>query len=145
MLANFTVPFGVISGEYSIKFMLCACVEGGKTEMYIEMDQIKRGYLQRHLEDLGAGQVIIHSFPRNDPQRLANKFLGRVQKLAGSGGAKLYTRGTTSVVPETSSDESVSFYELRKEQNEQVADPEWQWRGAAKVNFLLWLSFQLST
>ena len=133
ILSNLTLPRHRALGTYVIKFMACACVEGGKSEIYMEMDQIRREHLQRCFEHVGAGQVIIHSFPQSDPQRLANKFLGRVQKLAGSGGAKLYTRGTTRVVPETSSDESVSFYELRKEQNEQVVVPEWQWNGAPEV------------
>jgi hypothetical protein len=98
MISSLTLPFVRFTGDYMIKYAACAISAEGKSEIFMETDPIRRGHLQEIMEKCGAKHVIIHSFPRNDSSRLANKFLGRVQKLAEKGdGVKLFTRGKTEI------------------------------------------------
>ena len=101
MLSALTLPFARFTGEYAIKYMACAvsAAADGKTELYMETDPIRRQHLQSRLEECGARHVVVHSFPRNDAERLAGKFLGRVLGLANDqADMTLYTRGRTDTV-----------------------------------------------
>ena len=70
------------------------------TEIYMETeDQIRRGDVIKNLERLGARHIIVHSFPRNDQEHLANKLMGRVLEQAKQNFRKLYIRGSTNTVP----------------------------------------------
>jgi len=100
-LSTFSLPFARFTGEYNIKYMACS-VALSTLPSYIYMettDQIKRGVVIKHLERMGARHIIVHSFPRNDQQQLANKCLGGVLERAKQPYQALYSRGSTSTVP----------------------------------------------
>jgi hypothetical protein len=131
MLSTLTLPFAQFSGAYDIKYMACAVPAdpSHKTELYLETDLVRRGHLQSRLEQCGASGVVVHSFPHNDADRLAGKFLGRVLKLAGSEGMTLYVRGETKTVSpsgDASLPEPDFLVERRKEQLE---EEERDWAG----------------
>ena len=99
-LSTFSLPFARLSGEYTIKYMACSvALSGLRSEIYMETDRVRRGDVVKHLERLGARHVVVHSFPKNDQEQLANKFLGRVLERAKKQLTKLYTRGSTNTVP----------------------------------------------
>ena len=81
--------------------MACAVAHSAvATEIYMETeDPVRRGDVIKNLERLGARHIIVHSFPRNDQEHLANKFMGRVLEQAKQNFRKLYIRGSTNTVP----------------------------------------------
>ena len=88
-------------GEYTVQFMACAFLDGDKAEIFLHIQNCRRKHLQFRLEELGAKQVCIHSFPLNDRSKLASKFFGRVLQKAfsSSDGARLIVRGSTMLLP----------------------------------------------
>ncbi len=65
--------------------------------------------------------MVVHSFPGDDADRLAGKFLGRVLRLAGAGEMTLYVRGESETVSppgDASLPEPDFLVERRKEQME---------------------------
>ncbi len=116
MLVDFNVPFVRVNGSYHINYLKCAYSLDGKAEMFMDIEQIKRGVLQNHMERCGARQVMIHTFPRNDTQNLAGKFLARVLEKADVPGIKSYQRGTTLLEPvaDTSTDENIMYENLKQ-------------------------------
>lgn len=125
MLAQFKLPFMMKSGEYTVKYLNSSFEEGGKAEILMEVEKIRRGFLQRQLELCGARQVLIQSFPLNDPQHLAGKFLHRVNMKAQLPGMKSYVRGSTRIVPVPDSngdDNHVIYEELKRLQTMQAGD-----------------------
>lgn len=114
--SQLTLPFERFSGEYAIKFMACAIIsESSRNEIYMETDYVRRGVLKRRLMALGCRGVTVHSFSRNDTERLAEKFYGRVMEKANTPGAIFYTRGTASIEPlveRVSDDYDVWYQEL---------------------------------
>jgi hypothetical protein len=96
MLSNFKVPYlrGRVGSEYKIKRFVAAFEEGGKAEIYLQIDQCMRKRVQQCFEQLGAGQVVIHSFARNDNRyRIASRFLDRVVHVTSrKPGMTLYIR-----------------------------------------------------
>ena len=93
LLTNFRMPFIRRSGEYGVEFMTCAFQEGGKAEIFMVIERVGRAHLQSQLEKCGARQVVIHSFPSDDPNHLTGKFLDRVLKRADAPGMLSYQRG----------------------------------------------------
>jgi hypothetical protein len=96
IISTFRMPFVQQSGEYDIRLITCAYEEGGKAEIFMDIEPVKRAHLQNQLEQCGGGQVLIHSFPSTDPSHLQGKFLGRVLAKANTPGIKSYQRGYTS-------------------------------------------------
>ena len=95
MLTNFKVPLtrGRVGSDYKIKRLVAAFEEGGKAEIYLQIEQCMRKQVKQYLEHLGAGHVLVHSFPRNDRNRLAAKFLQRIIKeTSKKTGMALYVR-----------------------------------------------------
>ncbi len=122
ILTEFTMPFVRRSGEYEIKFIKAAYEEGGRAEVFMEIEQVRRGHLQTQFELCGARQVLIHSFPLNDPNSLAGKFLGRVIQRGEALGKMSYQRGhTNGVFPvhDHNRDENVIYEELKSLQKTQ--------------------------
>ncbi len=119
LITEFKMPFTQRSGEYGIKFIKCSYVEGGKAEIYMEIEQVRRRYLLNELEKRGAKQVMIYSYPLNDPDHLAAKCMHRVQKMAGTPGMKSYERGVTDVVPyvDDNADDNAIYEELKAMKN----------------------------
>jgi hypothetical protein len=100
-LSTFSLPFARLAGEYRIKYMACSVSRSAmQSDIYMETeDPVRRGEVVKNLERVGARHVIVHSFPRNDAEQLANKFLGRVLERAKRPYGKLYSRGSTNTVP----------------------------------------------
>ena len=73
--------------------MVAAYQEGGKAEVYLQIEQCRRKRVQEILEMLGARHVIIHSFPRYNRNKLALAALDRVLRLTESSSMRLYVRG----------------------------------------------------
>ena len=125
LLTEFRMPFVQRSGEYAITFCMAAYDESGKAEIFVDMEQVRRGHLQARLELCGARQVLIHSFPVNDPNNLAGKFLGRVMKKMGLPGKRSYQRGyTNTIFPDNdyNPDENTIYDELKGLQQTQADD-----------------------
>ena len=116
ILAEFRMPFVARSGEYRVQYIQSVFEEGGKAEIVMEIEQVRRGYLQSRLEHCGARQVIIQSFPLNDAQNLAGKFLDRITQRALLPGMKSFVRGSTRIVPvpDTNGDDNRLIYEELK-------------------------------
>ncbi len=108
-ITEFKIPFVRHNGEYVIEFIGCSYVDGGKAEIFIEIEKIRRGYLVDHLESCGIGNVIIYSFPSNDPSQLAAKFLHRVLVKTSFPEVKSYQRGRSAVVPIKDQNEDDNF------------------------------------
>jgi hypothetical protein len=115
-LSQVTIPFERLSGEYTIQFMACVISAANeRAELFMESDYVRRGVLKRRLMALGCRGVTVHSFSRNDTERLAEKFYGRVMEKANKPGAIFYTRGTASIEPlveRVSEDYDVWYQEL---------------------------------
>jgi hypothetical protein len=119
------MPFVQRSGEYDITLCMAAYDESGKAEIFMDIERVRRGHLQARLELCGARQVLIHSFPANDPNRLAGKFLGRVMKIMGLPCKRSYQRGyTNTIFPENdfNPDENTIYDELKGLQKTQADD-----------------------
>lgn len=114
--SQITIPFERFGGEYTIQFMACAISAANeRAELFMESDYVRRGVLKRRLMALGCRGVTVHSFSRNDTERLAEKFYGRVMEKANKPGAIFYTRGTASIEPlveRVSEDYDVWYQEL---------------------------------
>jgi hypothetical protein len=97
---DFKVPIvrGRVGGEYTIKILTVSFEEGGKAQMYLHIEQCMRKQIQERLELLGARHVIIHTFPRGDPNSSATRQLCCVLALASRAGMKSYTRGGNSAL-----------------------------------------------
>ncbi len=115
LITEFKVPFVRLNGEYEIKFIKCTYIEGGKAEIFMDIEQVRCGYLLRRFEECGAGQVTIKSFLSNDPTCLAERFLHRMHTKAQAPGLKSYERGVVSIVPvaDTNADENAIYDELK--------------------------------
>ncbi len=123
-MTDFKMPFVRGSGEYAIDFIICAFnARDGKAEIFMELEKVRRGHLQNRLEQCGARHVVIHSFPHNDPNKLAEKFLHRVQETAAAPGMQMYRRGRSSLTPVeySQSDENGLYADLKRLQIEQEA------------------------
>ena len=116
LLTEFRMPFVRGTGEYDIKFLNYAYQIGGKAEIFMVIEQVRRGHLQNRLELCGARQVVIHSFPSNDPNQLAGKFLNRVIEKSDIPGVSSYQRGSCniSLVSDSNQDDNAAIYEELK-------------------------------
>lgn len=127
MMVDFKMPFVRVSGEYTIDSILCAYDEvNGKAEIFMELEKVRRGHLQNRLEQSGARHVMIHSFPNNDPNKLAEKFLHRVRERSTAPGMKMYKRGNSLLSPVAylDSDGDGLYADLKRLQIEQDASIE---------------------
>jgi hypothetical protein len=115
LIKDFKMPFIRRNGEYEIKFIKCALLDGGKAEIVMNIEHVRRGFLLDQFEKCGARQVMICSFPLNDPNHLAGKFTHRVQTKAEAPGMKAYERGICNIVPvvDTNPDENAIYEELK--------------------------------